>query len=201
MDIQELGGSDNRSEAMSAILNKMSEFFCPPDRELALRGQIKTGWSTVAARRKSRPSQMKLPLQEIQHIQAVVAHAEALQMAEEIRIGVQMLKLQQLRKSCRGNGTSTCILCGYDLVHHRSRSLSSIHVCFECAQAVCSRCKAEYKCHTGETVVLCRLCSDERELWKKSGAWLNNKLPVIHVSEEELEKAQQQRQMVGGGIT
>jgi hypothetical protein len=180
---------------MSAILNKMSEFFCPPDRELALRGQIKTGWSTVAARRKSRPSQMKLPLQEIQHIQAVVAHAEALQMAEEIRIGVQMLKLQQLRKSCRGNGTSTCILCGYDLVHHRSRSLSSIHVCFECAQAVCSRCKAEYKCHTGETVVLCRLCSDERELWKKSGAWLNNKLPVIHVSEEELEKAQQQRQM------
>jgi hypothetical protein len=39
MDIQELGGSDNRSEAMSAILNKMSEFFCPPDRELALRGQ------------------------------------------------------------------------------------------------------------------------------------------------------------------
>jgi hypothetical protein len=39
------------------------------------------------------------------------------------------------------------------------------------------------------------------QLWKKSGAWLNNKLPVIHVSEEELEKAQQQRQMVGGGIT
>ena len=47
---------------------------------------------------------------------------------------VQMLKLQRLRKSCRGNGTSTCILCGYDLVHHRSRSISSIHVCFECAQ-------------------------------------------------------------------
>jgi hypothetical protein len=90
MDIQELGGpnwSDNRSEAMSAILNKMSEFFCPPDRELALRGQIKTGWSTVAARKKSRPSQMRLPPQEIQHIQAVVAQAEALQMAEEIRIG------------------------------------------------------------------------------------------------------------------
>ena len=37
------------------------------------------------------------------------------------------------------------------------------------------------------------------QLWKKSGAWLSNKLPVIHVSEEELEKAQQQRQMVGGG--
>jgi hypothetical protein len=180
---------------MSAFLMRMSDFFCPSDRELALRGQIKTGWSTVAARKKSRPSQMKLPPQEVKHIEAVVAQAEALQVAEEIRIGVQMLKLQRLRNSCRGNGTSSCILCGYDLVHHRSRSLSSMHVCFECAQAVCSRCKAEYKCHTGETVVLCRLCSDERELWKKSGAWLSNKLPVVNISEEELERAQQQRQM------
>lgn len=31
-------------------------------------------------------------------------------------------------------------------------------------QAVCSRCKSEYKCHTGNTVVLCRLCSDQREV-------------------------------------
>lgn len=49
--------------------------------------RIKTGWSTVAARKKFRPNQMKLPPQEIKHIQDVVAQAEALQMAEELRIG------------------------------------------------------------------------------------------------------------------
>ena len=32
------------------------------------------------------------------------------------------------------------------------------------------------------------------QLWKKSGAWLSNKLPVINLSDEELEKAQQLRQ-------
>ena len=49
--------------------------------------RIKTGWSTVAARKKSHPSQMKLSAQEIKHIQDVVAQAETLQMAEELRIG------------------------------------------------------------------------------------------------------------------
>ena len=60
---------------------------------------------------------------------------------------VQMLKLQQLRKSCRGNGTSTCILCGYDLVHHRSRSLNSIHVCYECAQVCVGEREREERGH------------------------------------------------------
>lgn len=52
-----------------------------------LTSRIKTGWSTVAARKKSRPNQMKLPPQDVKHIQEVVAQAEALQMAEELRIG------------------------------------------------------------------------------------------------------------------
>ena len=47
---------------------------------------------------------------------------------------VQMLKLQRLRNSCRGNGTSSCILCGHDFAHHRSRSPTSLHFCHECAK-------------------------------------------------------------------
>ena len=50
--------------------------------------RIKTGWSTVAARKRSpQQSQMKLPPQEVKRIAEVVAQAEALQMAEELRIG------------------------------------------------------------------------------------------------------------------
>ena len=47
---------------------------------------------------------------------------------------IQMLKLQRLRESCRGNGTSSCILCGHDFAHHRSRSPISLHFCHECAK-------------------------------------------------------------------
>ena len=50
----------------------------------------------MAARKKLRPSQTKLLPQEKQHIQAVVAQAEAMQMAEEIRIGSVLPSLPTL---------------------------------------------------------------------------------------------------------
>lgn len=59
---------------------------------------------------------------------------------------VQMLKLQRLRESCRGNGTSSCILCGHDFAHHRSRSPISLHFCHECAKVWMSTHKCVYMC-------------------------------------------------------
>ena len=41
----------------------------------------------MAARKKARSHQIRLPPQDVKHIQEVVAQAEALQAAEELRIG------------------------------------------------------------------------------------------------------------------
>ncbi|KAL5477209.1 hypothetical protein EMCRGX_G023967 [Ephydatia muelleri] len=178
---------------MAAILQ--SAQWIPPDRDLALRGQIKTGWSTLAARKPNRyvaNGTGELTDEELETIQTVISKADVLERKEHIRIGLLSLQYEQLCSNARGNGDTSCIICGYDFVVPKSRVTIQLHICQACTRAVCSRCKADYKKSSGEIMVLCRLCYDSRELWKKSGAWLMNGSlpPVVMVSKEELEKIQ-----------
>ena len=69
---------------------------------------------------------------------------------------VQMLKLQRLHKSCRGNGTSSCILCGYDFTRHRSRGPISMHICRECSKVCgCAWCVVCLCVHVYVCVCVC----------------------------------------------
>ena len=67
------------------------------------------------------------------------------------------------------SGISTCILCGESFgFFTRQRNL----LCADCHRAVCTKCGVESTAAGGkETVWLCKLCSETREMWKKSGAW------------------------------
>ena len=73
------------------------------------------------------------------------------------------------------SGISTCILCGESFgFFTRQRNL----LCADCHRAVCTKCGVESTAAGGkETVWLCKLCSETREMWKKSGAWFFKELP------------------------
>ena len=38
-------------------------------------------------------------------------------------------------------------------------------------QSVCQKCSVDTSAHPREPTYLCKLCSERRETWKKSGAW------------------------------
>eukprot|EP00731_Ephydatia_muelleri_P022620 Em0015g203a len=120
---------------MAAILQ--SAQWIPPDRDLALRGQIKTGWSTLAARKPNRyvaNGTGELTDEELETIQTVISKADVLERKEHIRIGLLSLQYEQLCSNARGNGDTSCIICGYDFVVPKSRVTIQLHICQACTR-------------------------------------------------------------------
>lgn len=48
----------------------------------------------------------------------------------------------------------------------------NINYCLLFEQSVCTKCGIETTCaKQRETIWLCKICAETREMWKKSGAW------------------------------
>ena len=129
--------------------------------------RIRTGWSTLAARKPNRNTTSgsgNLTEEEVKIIRTVINKADALERKEQIRIGyvhfpffiydklegdiralrdrflklpqlhVRLLNLQyeQLCSNARGDGDTSCIICGYDFKVPKSLVTIQLHICQEC---------------------------------------------------------------------
>ncbi|KAI6241496.1 Rabphilin-1 [Aphelenchoides fujianensis] len=170
MNDWEIGGTQNA-------------WVCPSDRHLQLRAQLKSGWSvrTATARSPTATKQQQagaISDAEQEQIRKVLARAEAGRQHEQERIGKMVDRLEKMRTRATGNGVTQCLLCQTEFGLLASKSYAAM--CLDCRKYVCQKnCGVEtYDQKRGETIFLCKICSEYREvMWKKSGAWFYKEMP------------------------
>ncbi|XP_072099768.1 rab effector Noc2-like isoform X2 [Mobula birostris] len=149
------------------------QWVCPNDRQLALRAKLKTGWSVHTNETAKQRQDQMLAEHEIAVILEVIKRAEKLDLIEQRRIGRLVERLENMKKNVMGNGHSQCLLCGELLGFLGSTSV----FCQDCRRKVCIKCGIETFGSQRKPVWLCKICSEGREIWKRSGAWFYKGLP------------------------
>ncbi|XP_065201390.1 rabphilin-3A isoform X2 [Planococcus citri] len=161
--------SDDRSN------NSLINWVCPNDRQLMLRAKLRIGWSVKAELYEKygcKPKPLSESEQEI--ISSVIKRAEALEKQEQERIGRLVERLDNMKKHSLGTGTKQCVLCGDKFGFLGSACM----ICHDCKKCVCTKCGIETTCaKQRETIWLCKICAETREMWKKSGAWFYKSMP------------------------
>ncbi|XP_006015222.1 rabphilin-3A [Alligator sinensis] len=153
--------------------NSTDRWMCPNDRAMSLRAKVPAGWS-VRGNQPERPrTQEELTDEEKEIINRVIARAEKMEEMEQERIGRLMNRLEDMRRSVAGDGVSRCILCGEQL----GLLGSACVVCEDCKKNVCTKCGIETTNSRPHSIWLCKICSEQREVWKRSGAWFFKGLP------------------------
>ncbi|XP_049657676.1 rab effector Noc2 [Accipiter gentilis] len=151
----------------------MGQWVCPNDRQLALRAKLQTGWSVHTFQTEKQRKMQALSPQELEVILEVIRKAEKLDIIEQQRIGRLVERLENMRKNAMGNGLSQCLLCGELLGLLGSTSV----FCQDCKKKVCTKCGIETFGAQKRPLWLCKICSEQREVWKRSGAWFYKGLP------------------------
>ncbi|XP_018775025.1 rab effector Noc2 isoform X1 [Serinus canaria] len=146
---------------------------CPNDRQLALRAKLQTGWSVHTFQTEKQRKMQALSPKELELILGVIRKAEQLDVAEQRRVGRLVERLENMRKNAMGNGLSQCLLCGEMLGLLGSSSV----FCQDCKKKVCTKCGIETVGGQKRPLWLCKICSEQREVWKRSGAWFYKGLP------------------------
>uniref|UniRef100_A0A8B9QCG2 Rab effector Noc2 n=1 Tax=Apteryx owenii TaxID=8824 RepID=A0A8B9QCG2_APTOW len=149
------------------------QWVCPNDRQLALRAKLQTGWSVHTFQTEKQRKMQALSPQELEVILEVIRKAEKLDIVEQERIGRLVERLENMRKNAMGNGLSQCLLCGELLGLLGSTSV----FCQDCKKKVCTKCGIETVGSQKRPLWLCKICSEQREVWKRSGAWFYKGLP------------------------
>ncbi|KAK2525393.1 Rph3al, partial [Columba livia] len=149
------------------------QWVCPNDRQLALRAKLQTGWSVHTFQTEKQRKMQALSPQELEVILEVIRKAERLDIIEQQRIGRLVERLENMRKNTMGNGLSQCLLCGELLGLLGSTSV----FCQDCKKKVCTKCGIETFGAQKRHLWLCKICSEQREVWKRSGAWFYKGLP------------------------
>ncbi|XP_036953675.1 rabphilin-3A-like isoform X1 [Acanthopagrus latus] len=110
--------------------------------------------------------------EEKEIINSVIARAEKMEAMEQERIGRLINRLDDMKKTVCGDGMSRCLLCGEQL---GSPGVSSV-VCEDCKKNMCTKCGTQ--CGSRPRAVwLCKICREQREVWKRSGAWFFKGFP------------------------
>ncbi|KAL7836397.1 hypothetical protein AOLI_G00276810 [Acnodon oligacanthus] len=109
--------------------------------------------------------------EEKEIINSVIARAEKMEAMEQERIGRLMNRLDNMKKTVCGDGLSRCLLCGEQL-----GSLGKSVVCEDCKKNMCTKCGVQNNSRP-RSVWLCKICNEQREVWKRSGAWFFKGLP------------------------
>uniref|UniRef100_A0A452SWW4 Rabphilin-3A n=1 Tax=Ursus americanus TaxID=9643 RepID=A0A452SWW4_URSAM len=141
-------------------------FACPRD--------MAPGWSVHPGGQPERQrKQEELTDEEKEIINRVIARAEKMEEMEQERIGRLVDRLENMRKNVAGDGVSRCILCGEQL----GMLGSACAVCEDCKKNVCTKCGVETSNNRPHPVWLCKICIEQREVWKRSGAWFFKGFP------------------------
>uniref|UniRef100_A0AAQ5YVU4 Rabphilin 3A homolog (mouse), b n=1 Tax=Amphiprion ocellaris TaxID=80972 RepID=A0AAQ5YVU4_AMPOC len=110
--------------------------------------------------------------EEKEIINSVIARAEKMEAMEQERIGRLINRLDDMKKTVCGDGVSRCLLCGEQL---GTPEVSSV-VCEDCKKNMCTKCGTQ--CGSRPRAVwLCKICREQREVWKRSGAWFFKGFP------------------------
>ncbi|XP_060703809.1 rab effector Noc2-like isoform X1 [Hemiscyllium ocellatum] len=149
------------------------QWVCPNDRQLALRAKLKTGWSVHTNETEKQRQNQILTKKEIAVILDVIKRAESLDQIEQKRIGRLVERLENMKKNVMGNGLAQCLLCGELLGFLGSTAV----FCQDCRKKVCVKCGIETLGSQRRPIWLCKICSEGREIWKRSGAWFYKGLP------------------------
>lgn len=149
------------------------QWVCPNDRQLALRAKLQTGWSVHTYQTEKQRRTQCLSPGEVEVILQVIQRAERLDILEQQRIGRLVERLETMQKNVMGNGVSQCLLCGEMLGFLGSSSV----FCKDCRKKVCTKCGIEASPGQKRPLWLCKICSEQREVWKRSGAWFYKGLP------------------------
>ncbi|KAL7986616.1 hypothetical protein Chor_012899 [Crotalus horridus] len=111
--------------------------------------------------------------EEKEIINRVIARAEKMEEMEQDRIRRLMNRLDDMRRNIAGDGVNRCILCGEQLGHPGSACV----VCEDCKKNVCTKCGTQTTNNQPHSIWLCKICIEQREVWKRSGAWFFKGLP------------------------
>nr|XP_042909267.1 rab effector Noc2 isoform X2 [Parasteatoda tepidariorum] len=170
---------------MAAAVDGIKRWICPTDRELSLRAKLNAGWSIHSQDYFHKPE----PILEceLRAIENVILRAKEIDITDKDRIRKMICKLENMRRNSVGDGKTTCSMCGVTFGWLRSSSIQ----CSDCSMAVCEKCRIDI--HSAfEESILCKICSEQRELWKKSGGWFYGALPhVENLNCEDLKCYQQ----------
>ncbi|XP_033924289.1 rabphilin-3A [Melopsittacus undulatus] len=153
-------------------------WMCPSDRTMSLRAssekeQVPPGWTARGGQPDGQRKSVELTDEEKEIINRVIARAEKMEEMEQERIGRLMTRLEDMRRSVLGDGVNRCILCGEQLGPRGSACV----VCEDCKKNVCTKCGVETTNSRPHAIWLCKICSEQREVWKRSGAWFFKGLP------------------------
>ncbi|XP_073430530.1 rab effector Noc2 isoform X2 [Dendrobates tinctorius] len=178
--------------------NGTDQWVCPNDRQLALRAKLHTGWSVHTYQTDKKRKNQSLDQNEIESIIQVIRRAEKVDTLEQQRIGRLVERLENMRKNVMGNGMSQCLLCGEHLGLLGTTSV----FCQDCKKKVCTKCGIETVSNLKRPTWLCKICSEQREVWKRSGAWFFKTIPkyilplkVSRTNELHLRHAQAEPQI------
>ncbi|XP_068102026.1 rabphilin-3A isoform X2 [Hyperolius riggenbachi] len=164
----------------TVIGNSSNRWTCPNDRQMGLRSKMDAGWSMHPAY-QGEPQQRKnedLTDEEKEIINRVIARAAKMEEMEQERIGRLVDRLEDMRKTVTGDGVNRCILCGEQLGLPGSKCV----VCEDCKKNVCTKCGVQTNSRP-HTIWLCKICSEQREVWKRSGAWFFKGFPKHELPE------------------
>ncbi|KAE8624948.1 hypothetical protein XENTR_v10006104 [Xenopus tropicalis] len=135
--------------------------------------RLRAGWSVHTFQTEKQRKNQSLNQNEIDVILQVIRRAEKVDTLEQQRIGRLVERLENMRKNVMGNGMSQCLLCGELLGFLGTTSV----FCQDCKKKVCTKCGIETVGSQKRQVWLCKICSEQREVWKRSGAWFYKGLP------------------------
>ena len=155
----------------------LHKWVCPTDRELCLRSKLNNGmgWSYKSVQSGMKPSSTRdtFAKHEIEKIEEVIDKHNQLVQLEEERIGKLMERFDNMKCS-QGDGYKTCLFCNASFGFLKAKPFR----CHLCQRNVCCKCKVETeKRQIVLPKILCRVCSEYREIWKKSNAWFFHAIP------------------------
>lgn len=135
--------------------------------------RLHTGWSSAASRNP-------LSSDEQAVILSVIRRNEEIENAERQRIGRLVMRLEKIKQNAIDRGPNCCRLCGNSfglLKYYRI-------ICLDCRKPMCSKCCPDMNLSAYKrlrSLSICRICSEIRELWKKTGAWFFKGLPIYEI--------------------
>uniref|UniRef100_A0A674CPV9 Rabphilin-3A n=1 Tax=Salmo trutta TaxID=8032 RepID=A0A674CPV9_SALTR len=147
-----------------AVMGGSSDRWVPNDRQRSMgnwTNQVRPG-----------PGAPDLTDEEKEIINGVIARAEKMEAMEQERIGRLVNRLDDMKKTVCGDGVNRCLLCGEQL---GVPGVSSV-VCEDCKKHMCTKCGVQSGSRPC-SVWLCKICSEQREVWKRSGAWFFKGFP------------------------
>ncbi|XP_037113627.1 rabphilin-3A-like [Syngnathus acus] len=155
------------------VMSSSSDRWAPNDRQRTMHASDKEqGNWTMQSGSQAPGSTPDLTDEEKEIINGVIARAEKMEAMEQERIGRLINRLDDMKKTVCGDGLSRCVLCGEQL---GTPGVSSV-VCEDCKKNMCTKCGTQCGSRS-RAVWLCKICREQREVWKRSGAWFFKGFP------------------------